>query len=516
MYNNILRFSLLAIYFIFGPLYTFCSTPAALNPFNLSEKELEDMYKNWEKDFVSFLETLPPEEAAQIQKEMEEFERVINNMSEEEIGTLMEALAKEMEQQQAQLPPSQQLPESYLKEPLKVPSKPKLDSTKQKEKLADEKAILKLCTDLATSLEKFMKRIAIISDISSIAETSLHALPALASKQPPITWTIFKGDIEKLVSSLYILQTKESSSNEYKHFRNLVENDTLNTALKQLELTMRQQEPRVKVPSFGLGELTEETKTSLHTIFIALAESLYVFNLLEKIDAVIEKYQSRSQELQSQHAASKEQAAKQKKKNTHKPPSSKKGGSGLAQAGKASELPSSQKSTLDLACNKIEEAVAQIDSFVHSQHGGGIIAQLTQNLADKEQTSDLYLIAKIRDTLRACGDAQTSIATLTTLLPSCTPQEQNRCRTLITRCEGLSQELEKHVQTIIKQKDSFSLTQEKEAAYFSPTTESIEAGKVPRASLDLLYNEAHKLTATLRNTINTPVLTTKDSPVLMT
>jgi hypothetical protein len=273
------------------------------NPFaNLSEEEIVEMQRGFEADLNNYLSELSEEERTAFFEEMEEFERRLNEMPEEELNQFVESIFTEagfpIQKQPSTPPPAPEDP------PVKAKKKPV-----KKQKLSNTEEIAKITDELINQIEQLLRKIQSMPDSSSIIDP-LIKVDIVPGIPEDFSWHMLKIEIEKLNSALYKLKMKDSKTKIHKHFATITENKELLEAFKKLNTDMKQQLPLITIPSFGMGKITQETKIALKTILHSCIQMIYGFDLLKKIDGIFKTYESEETVILKNQTKMKEDARK--------------------------------------------------------------------------------------------------------------------------------------------------------------------------------------------------------------
>lgn len=272
--------------------------PAQLGPDDL--KMLEQM----EQEINKFVNTLPPEEQKKFWNDVDELTKVMNNMSEEELLKFMEDVFKEEAPPAPVAPlapvaptPAPELPKPVIEKPKEAEVvKPITLSKKQED-------ALKMIDSLIVKINNFLKKAQIVPDIS-IKVTAWIKKGKLTGLKATTTWAIIKSQIEELEKNLNKLKDRDPKTTHYKYIDALIADEGLYNNLAKLENSLAKFEPKIDVPSLGLGKLNRHSREALRSVIASLNEGITLLDIPAGLEKIFAGYETTAQSLKQAEEAS--------------------------------------------------------------------------------------------------------------------------------------------------------------------------------------------------------------------
>ena len=271
--------------------------PAQLSPADM--KMLEQM----EQEINSFVNTLPPEEQKKFWTDVDDLTKVMNNMSEEELLKFMEDVFKE-EAPQAPAPiapvaltPAPEIPKAVIEKPKDVElAKPITLSKKQED-------AIKMIDSLIVKINNFLKKAQIVPDIASKITTWIKK-GKLSGLKATTSWASLKSQIEELEKNLNKLKDRDPKTTKYKYIDALIADEALYNNMTKLENSLAKFEPKIDVPSLGLGKLNRHSRESLRSVIASLNEAITLLDIPAGLEKVFATYEATAQSIKQSEEAS--------------------------------------------------------------------------------------------------------------------------------------------------------------------------------------------------------------------
>jgi hypothetical protein len=256
------------------------------------EKELAEANKAIEE----YVASLPAEEQAEFNRQVEEMSQMFENMSDEDFDKFLGEMFNEEQMPQ---PDFYEMPQPSMQE--EVVEAPLLTSDQ---------------------LKKAETAIAILNDIikqSNLFVVIINSSPELPNRinqwgkkgqisdwQEGMEWNTLKVDLEAFVQKLYKAQEQDLTTKKYKFLFDLMADEALYNNIVQLRTSLNTLLPTINIPEFGIQKLSTQSKTAIKDILKKYTESLYLLGLPKALDMLFEKYDPQAKKIrEAEEAATK-------------------------------------------------------------------------------------------------------------------------------------------------------------------------------------------------------------------
>ncbi len=241
------------------------------------ERELAEANKAIEE----WLSSLPPAEQDAFNKQVEEFSEMFENMDEQEF--------------------EQFLGEMFADDPSMMMEQNPFDSVQPTAPEPVAEVVLS-----AEDKQKTETALAILDDI--IAQSNVFMVIVNSSPELPNringwaqkgslsnwgnekTWDVFKRELESFIQKLYKAEEQDLTTKKYKYLLELIADEALYNNLIQLDTELKTLIPVVNLPEFGIQKLSTQSKEAVKNILSKYAESFYLLNIPQALDALFQKY----------------------------------------------------------------------------------------------------------------------------------------------------------------------------------------------------------------------------------
>jgi len=126
--------------------------------------------------------------------------------------------------------------------------------------------------------------------------------------QKDFTWDAVKTHVERLTSTLRALKTRDPYTRKYRYIDDLIKDEALYNNLSKLATTLKDHETGVTVTPFSLKKNNKKarraSKKAIRSVISGYTEAIYVLNIPEALDKIIEKYEPRAQEIRKKRKRS--------------------------------------------------------------------------------------------------------------------------------------------------------------------------------------------------------------------
>lgn len=241
------------------------------------QQELEEANRAIEE----YVASLPPEEQAEFNRQVDEIAQMFDNMSEEEFEKFLGEMFTE-----------EPMPEPYFESPSPATqveptvATPALTS-EQKKKVEN---VIKVIDDIIRQSNIFLVQVnSSLETSNSIDEWGKKG--KLTNWQPGAEWENLKIDIENFVQKLYKIQDKNLTTGEYKYLSDLIEDEATINNLIQLQTSLNSFIPRIEISEFDIHALSAQSKTALKNALEQYTENLYVVAIPKALDTIFEKHE---------------------------------------------------------------------------------------------------------------------------------------------------------------------------------------------------------------------------------
>lgn len=260
------------------------------------ERELEQAAQAIDQ----YVSTLSPDKQEEFHKAVEEAQKMMESMSEEELQQFFsEVLAQELagaEQAVTSPQPTTKPTPTQPAPPIEI--KPRITSTEQE-------AALALIDSIIQHTDAFLVK------MNNVPDLTIRVKRWIASKKIQVsaaegTWDAIKKSIETFKQALYKLKDIDSKTNQYRYIGFFTKNNTLYTALSTLESQLATYQPRITVSSFGIEVLNSSSKNAIVAILNAYSTALVA--AIPELAKVFEEYAPEAKRLKEEEAKRVEQA----------------------------------------------------------------------------------------------------------------------------------------------------------------------------------------------------------------
>lgn len=97
-------------------------------------------------------------------------------------------------------------------------------------------------------------------------------------------------EIELFVQKLYRAEDQDLTTKKYKYLLEIIADEGLYNNLIQLQTELKSLVSLINIPEFGIQKLSDESKDTIKNILSKYAESFYLLNIPQALDALFEKY----------------------------------------------------------------------------------------------------------------------------------------------------------------------------------------------------------------------------------
>lgn len=287
--KNIIVFGVLTFFVSPGTLYS-------MGDFNFDSMEnLQQELEEANRAIEEYISSLPAEEQAEFNRQVDEVTQMFENMSEDEFASFLNEMFAEE--------PMMPLPtEPSMSQPVFAPETPALTS-EQKKKVDN---VITVINDIIRQSNIFLVQISSSLEASKNID-SWSKKGAIMYWQPNTDWQNLKFDIEKFVQQLYKLEDKDLTTQEYKYILDLIADEATLNNLIQLQTNLNASIPQIEISEMDIKALSAQSKEVIKNSLQYYTEALYVLNLPKAIDTIIEKYSSKAEKSrEAEEAAEKE------------------------------------------------------------------------------------------------------------------------------------------------------------------------------------------------------------------
>src|SRR4030095_3725451 len=259
-------------------------------PISMQDMEKEMLEAN--RAIEEYVASLPPEEQAEFNRQVETMTQMFENMSDEEFEKLLGEMFNEEAMPQ---PDFSQAPQLMMEEVIEAPQL----NVEQLKKVETAVAIL---NDIIKQSNMFM-----------ILINSSPELPNRINKwgkngtisdwQEGMTWETLKIDLEYFIQKLYKAQEQDISSKEYRFLLDLIADESAYNNMIQLRLALNTFLPIINIPEFGIQKISSQSKEAIQGVLKKYTESFYLLGLPKALDAIFEKYEPQAKKIRESESA---------------------------------------------------------------------------------------------------------------------------------------------------------------------------------------------------------------------
>lgn len=258
------------------------------------EKELEEANRAIEE----YVASLPAEEQALFNKQVEDMTKMFENMSEEEFEQFLgEMFADEpMMMEPNPFDSIQETPQEVIPEVVL--------NTEDKKKIETAIAIL---DDIIKQSNMFM---VIVNSSSELPEriNQWATKNEIPHWQPEADWAKLKAEIEIFIQKLYRAEEQDLTTKKYKYLFELIADEALYNNLIQLRTELNTIVPTIEIPEFSIQKLNAQSKTALKNVLGKYTESFYLLDIPKALDTLFEKYAPEEEKIKAAEEAATKRA----------------------------------------------------------------------------------------------------------------------------------------------------------------------------------------------------------------
>jgi uncharacterized membrane protein YgcG len=258
------------------------------------EKELAEANRAIEE----YVASLPAEEQAEFNRQVEEMSRMFENMSEDEF--------------------EQFLGEMFADEPMMMEPNPfdAIQDTPQEEVVEvvlnteDKKKVETAIAILDDIIKQSNMLMVIVNSSSELPEriNQWATKGEIAHWQPDATWVTFKTEIETFIQKLYRAEEQDLTTKKYKYLFELIADEALYNNLIQLRDELKNIIPTIEIPEFSVEKLSSQSKTALKNALGKYTESFYLLDIPKALDTLFEKYAPEEEKIKAAEEAATKRA----------------------------------------------------------------------------------------------------------------------------------------------------------------------------------------------------------------
>lgn len=257
------------------------------------------------KEIDQFVKTLSADEQQQFFKDVEELTKVMSEMDPNDLEQWLKNVLPQDQMPMAPEPIPGPTPEAPIAQPEKV-QEPVIST-----KAAD--SLTKIIEEIIRHTERFLRTSQMIPELPGRIE-SWVSKNQLKEWHADVTWETLKARIEELNQKLHQLLDVDPKTKKPKYLGYLAEQESLKNNLSHLLETLKQYEPKVEAPSFGLGKVTKESRQAIKEVLASLTEAVYKLGLIADLTKVIEHYEPRAKELRETEESHQKKALEESKR----------------------------------------------------------------------------------------------------------------------------------------------------------------------------------------------------------
>jgi len=264
----------------------------------ISMQDMEKEMAEANRAIEEYVASLPPEEQAEFNRQVETMTQMFENMSDEEFEKLLGEMFNEESMPQ---PDFSQAPQLMMEE--EIVEAPQLN---------------------VEQLKKVETAIAILNDIikqSNMFMILINSSPELPNRinnwgkkgiisdwQEGMTWETLKIDLEYFIQKLYKAQEQDISSKEYRFLLDLIADEALYNNLIQLKTNLNTLLPIINIPEFGIQKISTQSKEAIQNILKKYTEGFYLLTIPKALDAIFEKYEPQAKKIRESESAATKRA----------------------------------------------------------------------------------------------------------------------------------------------------------------------------------------------------------------
>jgi len=271
----------------------------------LSPQEVE-MLQQVDREINAFVESLPPEAQKQFWQDVEELTEVMQNMEPQELDQFIQGV---MQDEVTELPIKRfQGPQAEALPPVEK-EKPHVSKIKKEIKRPTKKTIeaAELIDSIIYRIEQFILKTQAIPKFDAKIEKWVR-IKKIDNWKPDQSWAAFKHELEQFVQKLYKLKDKDAETKGYIYLDDVISQEGLVNNLKQLNRSLKQYEPIVEAPSFGLTKISRKSRMGIQRTMSVLAEAINTMKMPQEFDAIFKKQEPKEAELKKAAEETEKQA----------------------------------------------------------------------------------------------------------------------------------------------------------------------------------------------------------------
>ena len=280
----------------------FCCVPSStirgMGMPNMNMDDFEKELAEANRAIEEYVASLPAEEQALFNKQVEDMTKMFENMSEEEFEQFLGEMFSD-EPMMMEPNPFDAIQDTPQEEVVEV-----VLSTDDKKKVETAIAIL---DDIIKQSNMFM---VIVNSSSELPERiNVWAQKSeIPHWQPEANWMSLKAEIETFIQKLYRAEEQDLTTKKYKYLFELIADEALYNNLIQLRTELKNIVPTIEIPEFGVQKLSSESKKALKNVLGKYTESFYLLDIPKALDTLFEKYAPEEEKIKAAEEAATKRA----------------------------------------------------------------------------------------------------------------------------------------------------------------------------------------------------------------
>ncbi len=248
---------------------------------NMNMEDFEKELAEANRAIEEYVSSLSPEEQAAFNQSVADMTQMFENMSDQEFEQFLgEMFADD---------PSMMMepnPFDVIEPVVQEPVVEVVLSAQDKQKVETALAIIR---DIVAQSNLFMVLVNSSSDLPArINQWAKKG--AIANWQSEKQWDAFKKEIELFVQKLYRAEDQDLTTKKYKFLLEIIADEALYNNLIQLQTELKALVSLINIPEFGIQKLSAASKETIKSILSKYAESFYLLNIPQSLDALFQKY----------------------------------------------------------------------------------------------------------------------------------------------------------------------------------------------------------------------------------
>jgi len=277
--------------------YLYSGMPMQPNVDNLDMQQIQQELEEANRAIEEYIATLSPDEQDEFNRSVDQLSQMFEEMSEEELLSFLNEMFSEEPMPDFDSAPAS-MPEEILQETSVMTSaqKSQIDTiiTVINDIIRQSNIVLvqiNSSIDLAYSIDKWGNR------------------GEIKNWQPETDWSDLQRKIERFVQKLYKIQEKNPSTQEYRYFTDLIADESTLNNLIQLQNNLNASVPKIEVSEFDIQGISEKSKTALINTLEYYLEALYLLEIPQALDILIEKYDPTAKQIREAEEAATKKAS---------------------------------------------------------------------------------------------------------------------------------------------------------------------------------------------------------------